>query len=129
MTMSISALRLTTFWLVLLAAASCSTLLAAEGGVKLEKVPYGGWPNCIRLSNGTVELIATTDVGPRVIRYGFAAKESEFFEDPRQMGKTNAKEWLAFGGHRLWVAPRPSPGPTSPTASPSNGCRRAARCG
>ena len=36
-----------------------------------EKVSYGGWPNCVRLNNGKVELIITTDVGPRVIRFGF----------------------------------------------------------
>ena len=106
--MRFSTLRGSASWLVLLVGA-CGSLLAAEGGVKVEKVAYGGWPNCVRMSNGTVELIATTDVGPRVIRYGFVGKENEFFEDPQQLGKTNANEWLAFGGHRLWVAPEAKP--------------------
>lgn len=77
--------------------------------VKIERVKYGGWPNCVRMSNGTVELIATTDVGPRVIRYGFIGKDNEFYEDPTQLGKTNSEEWLAFGGHRLWLAPEAKP--------------------
>ncbi len=95
------------FILICLAALVASA--AAQGTVKSEKTPYGGWPNCIRLSNGTVDLVATTDVGPRVIRYGLSGKENEFYEDPAQMGKTNASEWLAFGGHRLWLAPEAKP--------------------
>jgi hypothetical protein len=31
-----------------------------------------------------VELVATTDVGPRVIRFGLVGKENEFYEDPEQ---------------------------------------------
>lgn len=84
----------------------------------MEKVAYGGWPNCIRLSNGTVELIATTDVGPRIIRFGFVGKENEFFEEAEQLGKTNADEWLAFGGHRLWLAPEAKPRSYFPDSKP-----------
>jgi len=93
-------------------------LQAAQGGVKVEKIAYGGWSNCIKMSNGTVELILTTDVGPRVIRYGFVGKENEFYEDPEQMGKTNASEWLAFGGHRLWLAPEAKPRSYFPDSKP-----------
>src|SRR5690349_10985616 len=46
-----------------------STLMSAA--VKIEKTEYGGWPNCYRISNGEVELIVTTDVGPRIMHYGF----------------------------------------------------------
>ncbi|MCR4411126.1 MAG: DUF4380 domain-containing protein [Thermoguttaceae bacterium] len=84
----------------------------------MEKVAYGGWPNCIRMSNGVVELIATTDVGPRIIRFGFVGKENEFYEDPEQLGKTNADEWLAFGGHRLWLAPEAKPRSYFPDSRP-----------
>lgn len=88
----------------------CFMISITQGGDrKVEKVSYGGWPNCLRLSNGTVELILTTDVGPRIIRYGFVGKENELYEDPKEMGKTNAPDWLAFGGHRLWLAPEAKP--------------------
>ncbi len=86
--------------------------------VKIERVEYGGWENCVRMSNGTVELIATTDVGPRIIRFGFIGKDNEFFEDPKQLGKTNAKEWLGFGGHRLWLAPEAKPRSYHPDSKP-----------
>lgn len=66
---------------------------------------YGGWPNCYRLSNGLVDLVATTDVGPRIIRFGFVGGENEFKEFPYTLGLTGGDEWRSYGGHRLWVAP------------------------
>ena len=75
----------------------------------MEKIAYGGWPNCIKVTNGTVELIATTDVGPRIIKFGFVGQDNEFFEDPKQMGKTGGDEWMGFGGHRFWLAPEAKP--------------------
>ena len=71
----------------------------------IEKVSYGGWPNCYRLTNGRIELIVTTDVGPRVIRYGFVDSQNMFAELPEQMGGKGEKKWMARGGHRLWCAP------------------------
>ena len=72
---------------------------------KIEKVSYGGWPNCYRLTNGKVELIATTDVGPRVIRYGFIGGQNMFVEMPGQIGTSGERHWMGRGGHRLWAAP------------------------
>ncbi len=70
---------------------------------------YKGWPNCYRLSNGIVDLIVTTDVGPRIIRFGFVGKDNEFKEYADQMGKTGGDEWRIYGGHRLWHAPEATP--------------------
>lgn len=74
-------------------------------GVSMEKISYNGWPNCIRMSNGTVELIVTTDIGPRIIRYGFVDQENELYEFTDQAGKTGGDEFRLYGGHRLWLAP------------------------
>jgi len=104
--------------LAFLLAASWVSLAQAERGTKMEKAVYGGWPNCIRMSNGTVELIATTDVGPRIIRFGFVGQQNEFFEDQEQLGKTNSAQWLAFGGHRLWLAPEAKPRSYFPDSQP-----------
>jgi len=71
----------------------------------IEKVNYGGWPNCYRISNGTVELIVTSDVGPRIIRYGFIGGQNLFKEFKEQMGKSGEPDWQIRGGHRIWVAP------------------------
>lgn len=75
----------------------------------LEKVKYGGWPNCYRLFNQSVELVVTTDVGPRIIRFGFIGEDNEFTEFPDMLGRTGDEDWLVYGGHRLWHAPEVFP--------------------
>ncbi|MBS7263107.1 MAG: hypothetical protein KIG36_05820 [Eubacteriales bacterium] len=73
--------------------------------VIVEKVAFGGWNKCVRISNGTVELIVTTEVGPRIIRYGFIGGPNVMCEKEGQMGTKGAKEWQIYGGHRLWHSP------------------------
>ncbi|HXF27943.1 MAG TPA: hypothetical protein VN610_11740, partial [Bryobacteraceae bacterium] len=88
---------------LLIAVLACSmTTLAA---VKVEKINYHGWPNSYRITNGTVELIALTDVGPRIIRYGFVGGQNLFKEFEEQLGKSGESTWEARGGHRLWMSP------------------------
>ncbi|UCE99473.1 MAG: hypothetical protein JSV82_10010 [Planctomycetota bacterium] len=76
-----------------------------QDNVKMEKVSYAGWPNCIMLTNGQVELIATTDVGPRIVRFGYVGGQNLFKEYKDQMGKTGGNQWRIYGGHRLWHCP------------------------
>lgn len=76
---------------------------------KIEQIPYGGWPNCYRITNEEVELIVTSDVGPRVIRCGFVGGQNFFAELPNELGKSGEAWWMARGGHRLWVAPETIP--------------------
>jgi hypothetical protein len=75
----------------------------------MDKLSYGGWPNCIKLSNGEMEVVVTTDVGPRIIRCGFIGGANLLKEYKEQMGRTGDKEWLLYGGHRLWHAPESIP--------------------
>lgn len=49
----------------------------------LEKLTYLGLPNCYKLSNDVIELIVTTAIGPRVLRYGFFGEENILGEIPR----------------------------------------------
>jgi len=83
--------------------------MSAVAAVKIEKVAFAGWPNCYRISNGEVELIVSTDVGPRVLRYGFAGGQNLFAEFKQEQGKSGEKSWMARGGHRLWMAPEKQP--------------------
>lgn len=73
--------------------------------MNIEKIAYKGWPNCYRISNDLVDLVVTTDVGPRIIRFGFNGDVNEFKEYADQVGKTGGEEWRIYGGHRLWHAP------------------------
>ncbi len=71
----------------------------------IEKVAYGGWANCYRISNGEVELVLTSDVGPRVMRCGFVGGQNFFREFEGQMGTSGETVWVPRGGHRVWIAP------------------------
>ena len=76
---------------------------------RLEKISYGGWINCLKLSGDGIELVVTLDVGPRIIRLGTPGGQNLFKEFEDQMGKTSGTEWMSFGGHRLWHAPEVFP--------------------
>lgn len=75
----------------------------------MEKVNFGGWPNCIKLSNGECELIVTTDIGPRIIRFGLINKQNFLHLSNEDSGKTGGDKWRIYGGHRLWLAPEAIP--------------------
>jgi hypothetical protein len=77
--------------------------------IKIERIPYCGWPNCYRIANTEVELIVTTDVGPRIIRYAFTGGKNVFAEFEDQLGSSGEAWWVMRGGHRLWVAPEVMP--------------------
>jgi hypothetical protein len=83
----------------------------------MEFVDFGGWPQCIRLANDQVELVATTAVGPRVIRFGFVGGQNLFKVFRETEGLAGGSEWHSFGGHRLWHAPEVFPR----TYAPDNG--------
>ena len=73
--------------------------------IEIETINFGGWPNCRRLSDGVVEVVVTTDVGPRLVRFGFVGGPNEFREYPDLQGLTGGDTWRMYGGHRLWHAP------------------------
>lgn len=86
--------------------------------VLVEKVSYKGWENCIKLSNGVVELIVTIDVGPRLISFAFNGGENEFCEVENQVGTTGGDDWKIYGGHRLWHSPEAKPRCYEPDNAP-----------
>jgi hypothetical protein len=65
-----------------------------------------GTQRCTKLSNGTVDVVVTRDVGPRVISYGFTDAPNVFTEMPHPAGTPfNPDKFSIWGGHRLWHAP------------------------
>ena len=79
--------------------------LGAMAAVKIEKTNYKGWPNSYRISNGEVEVVVTSDIGPRVIRYAFPGGQNLFKEFTEGLGKSGEATWQLRGGHRIWIAP------------------------
>jgi len=88
--------------------------------MKIEKINYKGWENCFRLSNNKVELIVTTDIGPRIIKFGFIDEKNEFREVPEHAGLIGGNEWRSYGGHRLWHSPEDKPRTYQPDNQPVN---------
>ena len=85
-----------------------------------EKFNFGGWKNCIRMTDGKVEIVITTDVGPRIIRFGFVGDKNVFGEMEEQQGKTGGDKWMIYGGHRFWHSPEANPRTYYPDNSPVN---------
>lgn len=79
--------------------------MTTAAAVRIEKTNFKGWPNSYRITNGEVDLVVTSDVGPRIIRFGFAGGQNLFKEFAEMIGKSGEKEWMIRGGHRLWAAP------------------------
>jgi hypothetical protein len=84
----------------------------------VEKVNYLGQPDCYKLSNAAVELIVTTNVGPRILRYAFRDEENILGEVPDAVVKTELGTWKPLGGHRLWTAPESLPRSYAPDNDP-----------
>ena len=76
--------------------------------VNCYETEYKNYGKCICLENGIIKLIATIDLGPRIIYFGLCGKENILFEDcERNFSEKNGNygTWYSYGGHRLWVAP------------------------
>jgi hypothetical protein len=73
--------------------------------IRAEQKEYRGWKNTFHLSNGTVELVVLSDVGPRIVHYAFCGKENQFHEFDDQAGKIGGLEFRLYGRHRLWAWP------------------------
>ena len=71
--------------------------------IKVKEITYGQYGKCVEISNGSVELVATLDMGPRIIRYGFPGKANMFCNNTESVYEKTG--WKILGGHRLWISP------------------------
>ncbi|HEX8371898.1 MAG TPA: hypothetical protein VF585_03890 [Chthoniobacterales bacterium] len=71
----------------------------------IEETSYEGWQKNLRLSNESVELIISLEVGPRILSYRPLNGSNILKNYSEQMGKTGEPKWKIRGGHRLWIAP------------------------
>ena len=86
--------------------------------VTVKEIDYSTFGKCLEISNGIVKVIATVDIGPRIINYSFVDGENIFFEDTnREIVNTDPQlevfgkgsEFHIRGGHRLWISPEAKP--------------------
>ena len=81
-----------------------------------EKIICENYGECVRISNGEKELIATIERGPYIVRYAYIGEENMFYEDldNKYTNDVTASEfkgntWCVVGGHRLWLSPEKHP--------------------
>lgn len=87
--------------------------------LKIEKINYSHYGNCYKLTNGTVEVFVTADLGPRVICYRFVDGTNILGElNPDNVVKTEWGDWHPWGGHRLWHSPEVMPRSYAPDNDP-----------
>ncbi|MBN1313520.1 MAG: hypothetical protein JXB30_19090 [Anaerolineae bacterium] len=86
--------------------------------VSISRIAFHGWPNCYQVANPAVSLIATADVGPRIISLSLPGGPNELYEVEADRGTTGGDEYRFYGGHRLWHAPEIVPRTYSPDNQP-----------
>jgi hypothetical protein len=92
--------------------------MPVQAQVRVDKTTWEGH-DALKLSNGTVEVVVTTGIGPRIIRYAFTGGENILGELAATPATTTALgDWKPWGGHRLWAAPESMPGSYGPDNGP-----------
>ena len=77
--------------------------------MKIKKIAFQGWKNCIELTHGDFRIVVTTEVGPRIVGAFLGPKgENLLYLDKKLLGTSNQKVWTNYGGHRIWHAPEDS---------------------
>ena len=72
--------------------------------MQITECSFAGIPECLKISEGGIELIVTLSVGPRIISCRINGGENIFrvFDNA---GSADPAKWNIYGGHRLWIAP------------------------
>lgn len=79
--------------------------------VEISRVSYDGFGNCVKLTNGLVELVASLDFGPRILYFSMCGKENMLYNDKskKPLGEKfdifDGDQTILYGGHRIWISP------------------------
>lgn len=81
-----------------------------------EEAAYKNFGKCLSISNESMEILVTVDVGPRIIRCSLTGGENLMYEDIERHTVQDVsslygegKTWNIYGGHRLWLSPESMP--------------------
>ena len=84
--------------------------------ITIKEVTYKNYGKCLSLSNDSMELYVTVNVGPRIVKCNLLGKDNLMFEDIDRVTHTDVssvygegKSWYIYGGHRLWLSPESLP--------------------
>lgn len=65
--------------------------------VSCQQIACLGWPHCYRLANDKIELIITSDVGPRVIHISYVGGPNLFYQVNDELGQTGGEQYHIYG--------------------------------
>lgn len=82
------------------------------------EINYNDHGKCLRLTNGIIDIIATLDKGPRIIRYGYVDQRNQLCEYAPLSVDVDGDKWNLVGGHRLWHCPEKYPRTYIPDNTP-----------
>jgi hypothetical protein len=85
--------------------ASGDSMQQAAAAPTIVRETYRGWPDSFRLSNGRIEAVVVTAIGPRIIEFKTAGGKNLFYVRETEAGGHGESEWVFRGGWRLWIAP------------------------
>lgn len=96
--------------------------------VNKEVIEFKNYGKCIKLSNGIIEAIATLDLGPRIVSFGFIGGTNILNTEKDKFEPINNADfdkhfypgatWNNYGGHRLWASPEKTPDTYYPDCNP-----------
>lgn len=76
--------------------------VSSSAQVTIEQVPYEGWSNAYRMSNGTMEVVIVPQIA-RVMRYAYIGGTNLLWNNPGELGKSGDPQgWRNFGGDKSW---------------------------
>lgn len=84
----------------------------------MEKIQFLDFQNCVRLTNGEIEIVVSTDFGPRILACNFVGGENVLGIHGEAKVETALGEFKPYGGHRLWIAPENMPNSYAPDNAP-----------
>jgi hypothetical protein len=87
-----------------------ASIVTVKADGKINRIDYHGWSECYRLNNGTVDLVFVPQIG-RIMRFGYVGGPNFIWENSKLPGQTQDpdfpnKDWMNFGGDKLWPAPQ-----------------------
>jgi hypothetical protein len=97
--------RLAAVLAVLVGTASALAAGETKESVSITRESYRGWPDTVRIGNGSIEARVVTAIGPRVIDLRSIGGENLFHVRDAEAGGHGEADWVFRGGWRLWIAP------------------------
>lgn len=96
--------------------------------IQIKETDYENYGKCVHISNGTIEVMVTIDMGPRMIYLGFVggrnvlytdlARKHAFEGEEFDLLYGKGKKFYCYGGHRLMLSPEDLPSTYYPDNEP-----------